>query len=216
MSAPPTDPHALLHYNMVRAHEIFKLGYSNIVSRLDDPPMNDLKNFLGYCSAWAKTLGHHHDTEEKVVFPAMRGKIDFAGEQDQHQVIHTALEEILPYILASQQNPTTFDAQKLKGMMEGLRDPLFQHLDDEIEHIDPQTLRVIDYKDMQALNKEIDRFAQTTGDPFIIVPFMLSHIPPDIKVVWPELPWFVKKVLVPWIFAWRFSGYWKYSPYEIS
>ncbi|KAH7903367.1 hypothetical protein BJ138DRAFT_1020758, partial [Hygrophoropsis aurantiaca] len=51
----------------------------------------------------------------------------------------------------------------------------FQHLDEEIQHVDPQNLRVLDYKAMQNLNQAIDHHAQATGDPFIVVPFMLRY-----------------------------------------
>lgn len=35
-----------------------------------------------------------------------------------------------------------------------------------------------------------------------------SHIPPEYKDVWPSgMPWFVKKIIVPYIFAMRYRGY---------
>ena len=80
----PTDPFELLQFNMIRgvycmfsslcdvvktvlaAHETFKLGYDKINTVLADPPLDDLDNFLGYCSAWAEAIGEHHDSEVRV------------------------------------------------------------------------------------------------------------------------------------------------------
>lgn len=49
------------------AHRTFEEGYGIIVSKLDNPPTDDLKNFLGYCEAWAHSIIHHHDTEVRVI-----------------------------------------------------------------------------------------------------------------------------------------------------
>ena len=86
--ATPTDTFQLLHYNMVHgmlrlfrvclhvfnihcyltAHETFKRGYEIIMSNLQTPPRDDLKNFLGYCEAWAVSIEGHHETEVSGVF----------------------------------------------------------------------------------------------------------------------------------------------------
>lgn len=77
------QPYELLHWNMIRgmcllvlashpclitlaAHHAFKLGYDKIIDVLANVPMNDLKNFLGYCEAWALTLQDHHDCEVRT------------------------------------------------------------------------------------------------------------------------------------------------------
>lgn len=87
----PTDPYAVLRYNMIKgesfsafereyliltftvhtwgvAHNVLKLGFDNILEHLENPPSDDLKNFLGYCQAWADSLHGHHDAEGKPIF----------------------------------------------------------------------------------------------------------------------------------------------------
>jgi hypothetical protein len=82
----PTDVHELFQFYMIRgecqavtqnvrrecndyaltaAHETFKRGCDNIIAKLDDPPMDDLPNFLGYCQAWGETIESHHRSEGK-------------------------------------------------------------------------------------------------------------------------------------------------------
>lgn len=81
--AAPTDPYELLQYNMIHgmhyaphlipngadivifsaAHNTFKLGYDIILTHLADPPTADMRNFLGYCEAWARGIESHHSSE---------------------------------------------------------------------------------------------------------------------------------------------------------
>jgi hypothetical protein len=51
------------------------------------------------------------------------------------------------------------------------------------------------------------QYAQNHGDPYVIVPFIMSHVPPELKPTWPPVPWLVRKVLVPYMFARRHAGY---------
>jgi hypothetical protein len=83
--AAPTDSHQLFHYNMFHgnlftqdllllpfiftlAHGVFKRGYEIILPLLDDPPKDDLHNFLGYCEAWAASIESHHEAEVRQLF----------------------------------------------------------------------------------------------------------------------------------------------------
>jgi len=51
----------------ITAHETFKRGYDIILTHLQEPPNDDLKNFLGYCEAWAVSIEGHHDSEVSLV-----------------------------------------------------------------------------------------------------------------------------------------------------
>lgn len=51
----------------LKAHNVFKLGYDSILSSLDSPPTDDLANFLGYCEAWAESIGAHHASEVRFI-----------------------------------------------------------------------------------------------------------------------------------------------------
>jgi hypothetical protein len=63
LSVNQLPPNERLQYNMIHAHNTLKAGYDVILSHLDNPPKDDLKNFLGYCEAWADSIGSHHDAE---------------------------------------------------------------------------------------------------------------------------------------------------------
>ncbi|KAK7685704.1 hypothetical protein QCA50_011048 [Cerrena zonata] len=54
--AAPEGTYDTLQWNMIHAHDAFKLGYDMILKILENPPNNDLANFLGYCLAWASSV----------------------------------------------------------------------------------------------------------------------------------------------------------------
>ncbi|KAG5636307.1 hypothetical protein H0H81_008478 [Sphagnurus paluster] len=204
----PSDTYELLKYNMVHAHDTFKLGYSTILTHLEAPPKNDLKNFLGYCQAWALSIESHHNSEEEVVFPFLNQKMDFTGEAEQHKVIHENLDRILAMIAEANGDHSKFDAAKLKALMAEFKGPLFTHLDEEIEHISADNLRAAQFAepDLKAMNIKLESYAKAHGDPFLLVPFMRSHTPAAIKDTWPSMPWVLRKMVIPYILAKKHSG----------
>ena len=124
------------------AHHAFKLGLDKIVDVLSNVPTKDLKNFLGYCEAWALTLQDHHDCEvrisadngnttkptnifqEYVVFPFLNQKMDFSGEKTQHGVIHASLEKLFAIIHSARNDSATFNGKQMQELMLSLRGPL--------------------------------------------------------------------------------------------
>ncbi|KAJ7141987.1 hypothetical protein C8R46DRAFT_968177 [Mycena filopes] len=214
--APPQAPEEMLQYNMIHAHNTFKFGYDIIVGRLDNPPTDDLKNFLGYCEAWVDSIEGHHDAEEEVVFPFLNRKLDFSEEQEQHKLIHSTLGSLKTKLRAAKTDPAKFDPAELKQIMVEFREPLLKHLDEETAHLAPENMKVFDQKELLDLNAALDKHAKSHGDPFLLVPFMRSHTPPELKDSWPPMPWVLRKVVIPYVLAKRYGGYWKYAPYAMS
>jgi hypothetical protein len=59
----PADGAARLEFNMYQVHHIIKSGHDTIMFNLNNPPRDDLENFLGYCEAWADVIETHHDIQ---------------------------------------------------------------------------------------------------------------------------------------------------------
>jgi len=196
--------------------------------------MNDLQNFAGYCEAWAFSIEAHHNSEvrkiflilvpsdkfkfkEEVVFPFLNTKMDFSGEAEAHKVIHAALDEITTFVKEVKADISTFNPDTLREKMKKIRDPLFNHLDEEVEHIAGPNLKEAGFTEAELtkLIAELMTYAKNHGNPFLVLPFMNSHIDPKFRSVWPAFPWVLSKVIVPWVMAMRYSGYWKYSPYPV-
>ncbi|KAI0777634.1 hypothetical protein BD413DRAFT_601961 [Trametes elegans] len=218
MASVPTDPYELLHWNMQLAHDTYEEGYMIILGLLDNPPRKDLRNFLGYCEAWALSIAHHHDTEEATVFRALNRKMDFSHEQEQHKDVHAFLDNFLVEVKAMQADPSTFDPAKLTRLMLGSQDALIKHFREEVIHIEGWRLKRAGLTEAECLKMiaEMEKHAKAHGDPFLVVPFMRSHTAPQYKNIWPPMPWILRKVMIPHLLAKKHSGYWKYAPYAMA
>ncbi|KAJ6632231.1 hypothetical protein B0H10DRAFT_2159604 [Mycena sp. CBHHK59/15] len=214
--AYPSDPYQKLQYHMDNTHNTYKLGYETILPHLDNPPLDDLDNFLGYCRAWATSIVEHHDSEEEVLFPFLNQKLDFSTEITQHVVVADGLEAIIKYIDESRSEPSKFEGSTLKELMQKLHDPLWEHLDQEVADLSPTALRVFTPEELAQAAKNLMVYIRAHSDAFITLPFMRSHTPAELKEVWPPFPWFMKRIIVPYVLAWKYSGYWKYAPFPIS
>ncbi|KAJ7126069.1 hypothetical protein C8R44DRAFT_874446 [Mycena epipterygia] len=212
----PTDPFMSMQYNMANTHDTYKLGYKTIIPHLDKPPLDDLDNFLGYCRAWASSIVGHHDSEEEVLFPFLSQKLDFASELEQHVVVAEGLTNIIKYIDQSLADHSAFDSAKLKDMMETLAGPLFEHLDEEVEDLAPEKMKVFTPEEISKAGKDLMVYIRAHSEKYITLPFMRCHTPPELKEIWPPFPWVVKRLVVPWILAPKHAGYWKYAPYPVA
>ncbi|KAI9063697.1 hypothetical protein FKP32DRAFT_1571772, partial [Trametes sanguinea] len=161
---------------------------------------------------------HHHDTEEATLFPVLNTKMDFSHEKEQHAAVHGFLDDFLAAIHEAQADPSKFDAAKLKSRVESSKDALFTHFNEEVEHIQAENLKTAGFTadECRQLIENVDKHAKSHGDPFLVVPFMRSHTTAEYKDIWPPIPWILRKVVVPYIMAKRYSGYWRYSPYTMS
>jgi hypothetical protein len=129
---------------LLTAHKVFERGYDVIAAGLDEPPVRDLQNFLGYCDAWAQSIEHHHDSEvrrllvvcgprhdvrsrmpqEATVFPVLRKKMDIGLEEEQHRVLHDFLTRFTAVLRVGQKDPSAFDAAAAKKVLEEGKDNL--------------------------------------------------------------------------------------------
>ncbi|KZV70217.1 hypothetical protein PENSPDRAFT_632032 [Peniophora sp. CONT] len=216
--AAPTSTFELLQWNMIRAHDGFKAGLESITTRLADPPKDDMLNFLGYCEAWAVALEHHHDSEELTVFPVLNVKMNFAQEAEQHKGVHAFVDNFLAVVRKGQQDPASVDLDELRRLVDEGRGPLITHMDEEVEHIEASKLKVAGFTaaELKTMFAATEHYAKNNGDPFLVVPFMRSHTPPEFKASFPALPWLLTAVAIPYVLAMRHRGYWKYSPYAMS
>lgn len=51
----------------------------------------------------------------------------------------------------------------------------YEHLDEEVKHISPENLKVFDEPTLRKLMEKIDKHAKSSGDPFVLVPYMRRY-----------------------------------------
>jgi hypothetical protein len=64
------------------------------------------------------------------------------------------------------------------------------------------------FSEAELLQVDIDlmKYVKSHGDPFLNGPYMRSHTPPELKELWPPLPWVVRRLAIPYGLALRHSG----------
>jgi hypothetical protein len=119
--------------------------------------------------------------------------MDFAGEAEQHKVIHDRLDDLSAMLLEARADVSKFDAENMKATMTALKEPLvrlhvlilviqsfdiesfqFTHLDEEVEHITAPKMKEAGFSEQEILTMMayFDKYAQSHADPFLVVPFM--------------------------------------------
>lgn len=59
-----------------------------------------------------------------MFFPVLSAKLDMSSEIEQHRVLHVSLDAFLAYIASVKKDLASFDAAKLRSLMNDLRGPL--------------------------------------------------------------------------------------------
>lgn len=96
-------------------------------------------------------------------------------------------------------------------------------MDGEVEHIAAPNLKAFDEQTLRNTLEAIEKYAKENANPFTVLPYMrsyvlssisvrqrlvkYSHTPPEWKDSWPALPWILRKVILPYMLAMRYSGY---------
>ncbi|KAJ3801910.1 hypothetical protein GGU11DRAFT_767700 [Lentinula aff. detonsa] len=180
----------------------------------DKFPEVDLQNYLEYALLSATFLAEHHDAEESALFPALEKKIPGSMEQNeaQHQSFLKPLEELIEYInLAKAEGK--IDVATYRGKVDPIVAPIMQHLAEELDSLEgSKLLEHFSESELDAINKATHKAQQ--GDTHKMLPFVLQNLPPGSP--FPPAPGFVKTLLGPWVFYWKYSQLWKYTTYPMK
>ena len=165
---------------MTHAHNCMIRGLNAIVQQAPHIPdatnpkykEQDVKDLLFYVAAWVKTLEHHHDMEETIVFPEIE---DFANQpgrmqvsKEQHKLFTPGLERLLAY--AEQTPPSAFrwaGADGLRSVIDSFSEPLMQHMADEIDVL--LALRDLDSAGLLKRIEKVQAAAKASGSLALLV-----------------------------------------------
>ncbi|KAJ3862451.1 hypothetical protein EV359DRAFT_45123 [Lentinula novae-zelandiae] len=190
----------------------------------DKYPEGDVQNYLEYALLSASFLAEHHDAEESALFPALERKIpgSMVHNEAQHQSFLKPLEELIEYInLAKAEGK--LDSATYRAKVDFILVPVMQHLAEELDSLEgSKLLEHFSESELDTINKATHKAQQ--GDNHKMLPFVLrtcnrieSHLhnlPPGSS--FPPAPGFVKTLLGPWVFYWKYSELWKYTTYPMK
>jgi hypothetical protein len=120
---------------MSHAHNVLIRGLNSIYQQgaYISHPL-DISDFLFFCSAWVKTVEHHHQAEEKTLFPELEKLTQnpdiMAENKHQHDAFLTGLTDFEHY--AESTTPVTYRWVDAKAKLDVFTPALITHLRDEI------------------------------------------------------------------------------------
>ncbi|KIM22282.1 hypothetical protein M408DRAFT_28831 [Serendipita vermifera MAFF 305830] len=222
----PTDPFDFQIWSMSGGHLLILEILANIYSQLDTIPPAEEQNFALFCLFGMQFIEHHHHLEETVIFPMMEPEFT-TNVLAEHATFSGALHELDKYlksVLAVKQGAKNgqvipivgqakvpFSASTIKRYMETMIDPLFTHLEHELEWLAPENIRAsgLSKARLDQINAKAEEHIQNEMDISLLV-FGTRHVRPESY--FPPLPWFLAKILVPWVFWWKDRKLWKFLP----
>lgn len=109
----------------------------------------NLQRFLREAEQVSHHLDMHHRIEEAYIFPLLAKKMpafrDGAREKGEHIIshrgIHDGLTKYDKYISEAKANPASYDAEKLREIMDGFREVLFTHLEHEVRDLGAESMQ---------------------------------------------------------------------------
>lgn len=139
-------------------------------------------------------------------------------EREQHKSVQDVLGTFLNAVLAARADAAAFDARQLRLLLLAADALLLTYFDEILACVAAPTLKDAGFtstecRDMVAA---MERYAKAHGNPFLVIPYVRAHTPPEYKDVWPPMPWVLRKFVIPYMLAKKHPGYWKYAPYPVS
>lgn len=176
-----------------------------------------MANWIGYCGSWSHILIVHHTGEEATLFPVIEKQLNMQSNVDQHHAFLPLVKAFDEYLTSCLADPTKWSPATARQHIDGFKNPMMYHLVDELRTLHPDTLKE---KCSEKLLKQADdthmAWIQKNADPFRDLLFITTHNDAKNEHDWPPLPFVPKKLLIPTVFKWKHSGYWKYAPHAIQ
>ncbi|KDN51976.1 hypothetical protein K437DRAFT_254712 [Tilletiaria anomala UBC 951] len=155
------DPFDRLLAGMLPFHQSFRQKHAALMQRLPATQSMSRLELLSYFQLALSLAGHleaHHRIEEAYIFPLLAPKLPQFGKEHlkEHTTMHVAVEELEKYSSAcskelrslkeNKENDAewpkgVYDEDKMKSILEHLRDTLFVHLAHEEDSLKAETLK---------------------------------------------------------------------------
>jgi hypothetical protein len=199
---------AVLHNGLIR-------GLNSIYLQAPHLSPSDHADFILYCQGWSGILHAHHHGEETTIFPDIEAKSGVAGIMEvnvsQHHSFQPGLEEFDQYLLTP---PAEFSGSRLVELIDGFAPALVQHLAEEI----PTLMELREYRGkldvMQILNDEGRKIIGNLNKTLFLTSLtanMDRTFEGGIHKLYPDAPWVVRKILIPWIWPWPKRKVWRFG-----
>ena len=109
------------------------------------PAGMSIRQFLHAASELVQHLEMHHSIEEAHIFPVLAQRMPVFKQEmellEQHQQIHKGVAELEKYVRACRVGERELRLEEMKVVLDGFREVLWQHLDEEVENLGAENMR---------------------------------------------------------------------------
>ncbi|WVF72681.1 hypothetical protein IAT40_007499 [Kwoniella sp. CBS 6097] len=140
-----------LAVHMDQFHSHFRYEFNRVYTLADGGFHKEgmsLPRFLREAQQLYSHLDMHHRIET-YIFPVLakkmpqfaHGKRESGEHLKKHKGIHDGLEKYDQFLRDSLEDASHYDAKKLRTIMDGFRDVLFSHLDEEVKDLGAESMK---------------------------------------------------------------------------
>ncbi|AFR95725.2 hypothetical protein C343_03830 [Cryptococcus neoformans C23] len=141
-----------LAIHMDSYHNSFRLEFKRVYALADggyEEEAMKLPRFLRLAQQLSSHLSMHHRIEETYIFPILSKKMPqfAAGKRESgehlvaHKKIHDGLDKYDHFLSSSIDDPSVYNGEKLREIMDSFREVLFTHLDEEVKDLHGERMR---------------------------------------------------------------------------
>jgi hemerythrin-like domain-containing protein len=151
---------ALAHNMQIRSLNAIYIQATSI----SDP--KDIADFFVFCQIWYEMLHHHHELEEKFLFPEFEKQLNQPGIMsvsiEQHRAFHDPLEVWARRCYNT--TPDQYNGNEWRQLIDDFAKPLMVHLRDEIDALEALIPFDPDCVVTDKLWKELEAMAKNEAD----------------------------------------------------
>ncbi|KAJ6625596.1 hemerythrin HHE cation binding domain-containing protein [Mycena sp. CBHHK59/15] len=133
---------------MASFHGYFKQEFDTIYELADGSFTKrglSLSLYLEMAKRLNSHLTMHHTMEERHIFPILAKRMPEAqteaGHIDSHKGIHKGLDELSTLVHNFKKEPSTYSPAQMRACLDGFREVLFSHLDEEVNDLRGENLK---------------------------------------------------------------------------
>jgi len=215
---PGSIEHLVSGLHMI--HSVIRRGTESIIRAAPTVTEQNLKEFKEYILSYISNVISHHDHEEEIFFPILKEHFPpslLTRLQAEHHDLHPSLDALTALVnswFPSPQNPTPtpYNPQQVIDAVNKIKTLFFPHLEAEEEQC---TIEWFRSKGLVKESKDIlDKMnaAVRKDSPVFALPFIVFNLRPEERcLILDDMPWPVRKVLVPMVFCKWYSSYWQFA-----
>jgi len=226
----PADALKRPQWEMSGAHALLIAGFLSIYEQAPSVLPVYHQDFVRYALVWLAVLQDHHWFEEELYFPMFPSKFESETILKEHEAFHQGVLRTEEYLVSclpigekwghgktvalsetrKNKDVVSFDGEYLRQILESYVVPLLDHLQAEIEYLEPANLTASGMTEADVIHTEDVSKAHFTTMPMSTILTFAVLVSPNKE--FPPAPSFIKYPLVPWVFYWFHRSWWQFVP----